>query len=106
MPMTGGGGMNLGGSGAGINRVAKDITPNPLDYAREFDRRKAEEATRMNIIEAVRDPRVFGPAFRDRTHGRLGSRSSPRCSGCRWTRSNAASSRECTATQRHAKHGS
>jgi hypothetical protein len=29
----------------GINRTPKDITPNPLDYAREFDRRKAEEAT-------------------------------------------------------------
>ena len=28
----------------GINRTAKDITPHPLDYAREFDRRKAEEA--------------------------------------------------------------
>jgi hypothetical protein len=44
MPMTGGG-MNLGGSGAGIDRVAKDVTPDPLSYAREFDRRKAEEAS-------------------------------------------------------------
>lgn len=28
----------------GFDRVPKDVTPNPLDYAREYDRRKAEEA--------------------------------------------------------------
>ena len=30
--------------GIGLDRVLRDITPHPLDYAREFDRRKAEEA--------------------------------------------------------------
>jgi hypothetical protein len=31
----------------GITRVAKDVTPTPLEYAREFDRRKAQEAEEM-----------------------------------------------------------
>lgn len=28
----------------GLQRRARDVTPHPLDYAREFDRRKAAEA--------------------------------------------------------------
>ena len=31
----------------------------------------------MNIIEAISDPKVFGPAFRDRAHGRMAR--VPRC---------------------------
>ena len=28
----------------GLKRRPKDVTPNPLDYAREYDRRKAQDA--------------------------------------------------------------
>ena len=52
--------------------------------------------TAFNIIDACRDEKVFGPAFRAGKHGGHGSHSSPRCSVCRLTTEQHRIFTECT----------
>ena len=51
----------------GLHRRARDVTPpNPLDYAQRYDEAEdAEEIAGVNILQAISDPAIFAPAFRD-----------------------------------------
>ena len=51
----------------GLARLTRDVMPHPLDYARAYDA-EAEElgSASVNILQAIGDPNVFAPSFRDK----------------------------------------